>query len=189
MTAVASTVHSQASINVRAVVLPRAKWDTAQTAKGLAFLPQKGTWYGHVIRDGHDVNVVAMIACPNCGGTLYLSHDQAAAKALRRMTGMPVPVAHTINHLGMVSPDVLCQHGRCDFHRKVYLDRWNKTKPLYAIAYIEGEHGEIKIDYCHAIDRREARLHFGPRRNVRIIDIGPAVGFFVNERTGRITAD
>ena len=103
---------------------------------------------------------------------------------------MPVPVAHGIDYRGKVSPDFQCGHGACSFHRRVYLDRWNKTKALYAIAYVEGVHGNICIDYTHAIDRKEASFHFGKRsKNVRIIDMAPAVGFYVDEKTGRMTAD
>ena len=124
---------------------------------------------------------------------MFLSHSPEAARAVRGLTGMPVPVAHRINHLGLVRTvsggDVACQHAGCSFHRRVYLDRWLKTKALYAIAYVEGVHGAIKIDYPHAVDRREARFHFGPRRNVRIIDMAPAIGHFLDERTGRLTAD
>ena len=197
MTQPLAQVHSQASIDVRSVVLPRAQWDHEMVtphegaAPRLAVTPQKGTWYGHVVRgkSAHDVTVVALFACPSCGGVLFLSHSPEAARAVRGLTGMPVPVAHRINHLGLVQPDLKCQHGGCSFHRRVYLDRWLKTKALYAIAYVEGAHGTIKIDYTHAVDRREARFHFGPRKNVRIIDMAPAIGHFLDERTGRLTAD
>lgn len=191
-----ATVHTQTSINVRSVVLPRAQWDHEMVpgpggAPRLAVSPQKGTWYGHVVRgkSAHDVVVVALLACPACGGLLFLSHSKEAAHAVRGLTGMPVPVAHQVNHLGKVAPDIRCQHQGCGFHRRVYLDRWLKTKALYAIAYVEGDHGSILIDYTHAVDRREARFHFGPRRDVRIIDMAPAIGHFLDERTGRLTAD
>ena len=193
--AIETQVHARASIDVRSIVLPRAKWETEQVRgpRGVqtALRPQKGTWYGHIIRgrERHDVTVIAVIACPSCNRLLFLSHSPEAAKGLRMMTGMPVPVAHQINHLGKVSPDVRCQHSGCGFHRRVYLDRWLKTKPLYAIAYIEGSSGEIKIDYTHAVDRREAMFHFGPRANCQIIDMAPAVGHFFDEKTRKLTAD
>jgi hypothetical protein len=190
--AVTSQVHSHASINVRALVLPRAKWETARNAKGqLALMPRKNTWYGHIVRYQHSMTVVPMIGCPACGGILAIPHSQDAALELQKMTGMPVPVAHRIDHLGKVSPDIRCQHGKCGFHRRVYLDRWNKTKTLYAIAYVNedvGEHGAIEIAYSHSIDTREARMHLG-KGNFRTIAAGPAVGVFVDERTGRVTAD
>src|SRR5271166_3850807 len=107
-------VHSQASIDVRSIVLPRAQWETSRTPEGQpAFLPQKGTWYGYVIRGRipSDVTVVPMIGCPSCGGALFLSHSPGAARFLSKMLGAIVPVAHRIDHLGKVSPDLLCKHG------------------------------------------------------------------------------
>jgi hypothetical protein len=192
--AVTATLHSRASLNVRAIVLPRAQWESERTPNGqIAWKPKKGTWYGHVVRGAtrYDVIVVPMIGCPGCGKISFLSHAPGAAKVLAKMTGMPIPVAHSIDSLGRVSPDVKCGHGRCDFLRKVYLDRWNKTKALYAIAYVnldKGQHGEIEIAYSHAIDAKEARFHLG-LGNFRIIGAGPAIGFFVDEKTGRMTTD
>jgi hypothetical protein len=187
-------VHSQASIDIRSIVLPRATWATELASNGaLRCTPQRGTWYGHVLRgrSRFDVTVLAMLGCPSCGGLLFLSHEPKAAAALRKMTGMPVPVAHRIDSLGRVSPDIRCQHAGCGFHRRVFLDRWHKTKPLFALAYIncdKGEHGEIEIAYSHSIDAREARGHLG-KGNFKTIAAGPAVGFFVNEKTGRMTAE
>ena len=190
----AAIVHEQASIDIRSIVLPRAVWERARTPEGLMLKPEKGTWYAHVVRgrSAHDVTILPMIACPACGGLLYLSHTKETAKVLGAMLGRPGPVAHSIDYLGKVSPDILCRHGRCDFHRRVVLDRWNKTKALYAVAYVDslgGGHGRIQIDYCHAVDRKEALFHFARAKNRRLIDAGPAVGFFVNEQTGRVTAD
>jgi hypothetical protein len=194
--AVTTTVHTAASIDVRTLVLPRATWHTAPTADGrLSLQPQKGTWYGHILRGraNHDVMVVPLIACPSCNGTIVLSHTASTAKVISALHGggLRVPIAHQIDHLGRVQPDIRCTHGSCNFHRRVYLDRWNKTKPLFAIAYVNqarGEHGEIEIAYSHAIDAREARFHLGAG-NYRIIASGPAVGFFVDEKTGRMTAE
>lgn len=192
---VSTTVHSRASIDVRAVVLPRAGWAYEYINGRLSVTPQRNTWYGHVIRGkaAHDFTIIPMIGCPACGGLLMLSHTPEAAKAISSLHGgVRVPVSHRIDHLGKVSPDVLCEHERCEFHRRVYLDKWNKTKALWAIAYVN-EKNEIKVDYCHAADRREAAYHYAGsvsgRKGCRFIDTGPAVGFFVDERTGRITAD
>ena len=189
-----ATIDTRASIDIRSVVLPRANWERVKTPNGVAVRPQKGTWYAHVVRGtaAHDVTIIPMIACPACGGLVYLSHTLETAKALGAMLGRPGPVAHSIDRIGRVSPDVMCRHGRCAFHRRVILDRWNKTKALYAVAYVDslgGGHGRIQIDYCHAVDRKEALFHFARGKNRRLIDAGPAVGFFVNEQTGRVTAD
>lgn len=192
---VSATISSRAAIDVRAIVLPRAGWAYDFIGGRLAVTPQKGTWYGHVARgkSAHDVIVIPMIGCPSCGGLIFLSHTPETAKALSQMHGgVQVPIAHRIDHLGKVSPDILCKHGRCDFHRRVYLDKWNKTKALWAIAYVTPE-GKIQIDYCHAVDRKEAAFHYagshGGRKGCRFIDAGPAVGFYVDEKTGRMTAD
>lgn len=190
-------LDSRASIDVRAAVLPRATremWKVTTLADGRpGFVPIKGTWYGHVVRgrSAHDVSVIPLIGCPTCGGLTILLHNEDATKAMRRLYGLrgDMPITHAIDSLGKVSPDVQCRGERCDFHRTVYLDQWNKHKRLYAIAYTEGKSHKILIDYTHAVDQREARFHFGPRREVRIISIGPAVGFWVDERTGRMTAD
>lgn len=187
-------VDSRASLQIRSIVLPRAQWKLETTADGRpSWSPVPGTWHAHVIRglEAHQVTVVPLLTCPVCMRLMFLSPSPEAAAFLSRYIGVRVPVAHRIDHLGKVSPDLQCRHDRCTFHRHVVLDRWNKNKTLYAVAYIDltrGEHGEIEIDYCHAVDRREAMFHFGQRKNVRIIDAGPAVGFFVNEKTGKVTA-
>jgi len=188
---VTTTTHSRASIDVRALALPRAKWGVQIASDGrLACAPEKGTWYGHIVRgrSAHEVIVVPMLACPSCNGLLILTPSVGAAKIASKMLGLPVPVAHNINHLGRVLPDIKCTRPRCSFHRKVFLDRWNKTKALWAIAYTRGERGEIEIAHCHAVDAREARVHLGPG-DFRIIGSGPAVGFFVDEKTGKVTAE
>jgi len=199
--AIDTTIHTAASITIDTVVLPRADWKVEMTTQGLSIGPEKGSWYPHIVRGRarHDVTVVPMIGCPACGKLIMISHTHAVARWIGAMhpRKIRVPVAHAVNHLGKVSPDIQCMHMGCSFHRRVYLDRWNKTKPLYAVAYFDltkgGElGGEIAIDYCHAIDRREALNQFGlgARRNVRIIDAGPALGFYVKDKEGkRLSAD
>lgn len=189
-----AVVHTQASLTVRAAVLPRATWETEIGGDGrMTFRPKKGTWHGHIVRGSSrfDRITVPMIACPSCAGVLFLSPSPEAARALSKMLGVAVPQAHRIDSLGKVTPDVLCKHGRCDFHRKVYLDRYRDSKPLYACAYVNldaGQHGAIEIAYSHARTATEARHHLG-RGNYRVIGAGPAIGFFVNEQTGRVTTD
>jgi len=204
MTQPAYSVHTSASVIVRPLVLPRAKWsfDAIGGVRGggdrgpggpgeLAFRPMKGTWYGHVVRgkSAHDVIVLPIIGCPTCNSPLFLAHRADTAKMLSRLMRRPVPVVHKIDHLGKVQPDIQC--GGCGFHRKIYLDRWNKTKPLYALAYVDmrkGAERKIEIAYSHSIDTREARFHLGPGK-YDVIAGGPAIGFFVDEKTGRVTTD
>lgn len=186
------TTDSRVSINVRAIVLPRAGWEHEYINGQLAVKPVRGTWYGHVFRgkSAHDVTVIPMIGCPNCGGLTLLCHLYDTQKAIAQLMSIRFPVVHKIDHLGRVSPDLTCKHGSCDLHRKVILDKWLKTKPLFAIAYVEND-SDIKIDYAHAIDKKEALAQWAPqlKKNCRVIDAGPAVGFYVDEKTGRITAD
>jgi hypothetical protein len=186
-----ATVHTHASITIGSVVLRRAKWETARDPSGrIAVNPQRGTWHGHIVRgrNKHETVVVPMVGCPSCGGVLFLSHSPDAAAVLAILLGVRVPV----DTLGKVTPDLQCQHGRCDFHRTVYLDRWNKTKPLYAIAYINRSAGRgagrIEIAYSHALNAQEARFHLG-RGAFDVIGAGPAIGFYVDEKTGRVTAE
>jgi hypothetical protein len=191
MTQPSYQVHASASLEVQAHVLRRAEWASERViGRGDALTPIPDTWYGHKVRGraAHDFVLVAMIACPKCGGMNILSHSPEAARAISAMTGRAVPpVAQQIDHLGKVSPDFRCMHPGCGFHRKVYLDRWNKTKPLYACAFIDMKlpvkQRKIEIAYSHAIDAREARFHLGPGK-FHVIATGPAIGFHVDERTG-----
>ena len=58
-----------------------------------------------------------------------------------------------------------------------------------AVASMEPDLSSTYEDaYSHSIDAREARLPVG-RGNFRVIGAGPAIGFYVNEKTGRMTAD
>lgn len=193
---ISAKVDRSASLNVRTLVLPRAKWEKELIAGGReALRPQPGTWYGHVVRGqgAHEVTVIPFVGCPACKKLLLLSHSPDAARALASLSGMPVPVSHAIDHLGRVSPDARCAHAGCSFHRRLILDKWNTTKSLYAIAYVDlsrGDAAKIEIDYCHAVDRREALFHFGVRKkSVRVIDAGKAVGFFVDEKTGKVSVE
>lgn len=179
-------IRQTASMAVRPAVLKRAEWDVVPNGN---IIPQKGTWHAHIERrTPTDVTVIAFLGCPSCGNKIVLSQSKDAATILSKWFGRTMPVIHAIDRLGKVSPDVLCMNGSCDFHRTVYLDRWNQTKPLYAMAYTRGAHGRIEIAYTHATNQHEARLHLGAG-NFRIIDIAPAIGFFVDEKTGRMTAD
>lgn len=65
----------------------------------------------------------------------------------------------------------------------------DSKKPLYAVAFVYcGK--EIKFEYLHAADANEARYQFccahRSRRRYNIIDIAPAVGYFVEDNHGDI---
>lgn len=188
------SVSSQVSLHVQACVLPRAEWDVSESYDGrISIRPIQGTWYGHVVRgaSAHEVALIPMLGCLGCGKLLMLSHTEESAKCIGKLFKVPTfrPV-HRINHLGKVSPDLKCMHHGCDFHRTVYLDRWLKTKALYACAYIRKGAKKIEIDYSHAIDAKEALFHMGFKpREVKVIACGPAISFFVDDKTGRITAE
>ena len=191
-------VHTRAALSTRAAILPRAAWHVSSAPDGTPAFTRsaeggpvpKGTWFAWILRkrDGGSV-VMPLVSCPVCGGLIRL-HTDKSTPIYRIAYGKPdLPVVHKIEANGKVSPDIMCMSGRCDFHRTAYLDRWSRTKPLWAIAYVEGPHGIIKIDYTNAVNKKEALFMFGVRPNVRIIDAGLAIGFFVNEKTGRVTAD
>jgi hypothetical protein len=190
MTATA-TVHTQASMSVRPIALALKKWETMRTPNGqLGLRPEKGTWHAQIVRGASrtDSTVVPMVACPRCAHLLILTPTPGAARAVSRMLGKAIPVAHSIDSYGKVSPDLLCMHGGCDFHRTIYLDQWNRQKPLYAIAYTKDGGDELLIDYCHATNQREARAHLGAG-NFNVIAVGPAVGFWQNEKTGKLSTE
>jgi hypothetical protein len=184
------SVSTTAAVDPQSLVIARARWGVEDHNGQFAVKPIKGTWYGHIVRGraAHDITVIPMLGCPGCGNVQFLSHSKEAAARIGDMLRRAVPVVHRIDHLGKVSPDMRCAYTGCGFHRKVYLDRWNKTKPLYACAYVEGARGKIEIMYSHSVDAREAKMHM-PKKGVRIIATGPAIGFFVDEATGRVTAD
>jgi hypothetical protein len=191
----APTVYSRASLTVQPVILPREVWPAREDG---ALRPIKGSWHARVVRNSkalHDTAIIVMIACPSCGGLLFTPHTDASAKALARMLGrsgpnVPKTATHSIDAVGKISPDVLCMHERCDFHRRVYLDKWNKTKPLYCIAYTKRGSLELEFAYCHASDQREALFHLGGRPgDFVIVEVAPAVGYFVaDEKKGTLVA-
>jgi hypothetical protein len=180
-------VHSNAAVIVRPVVLPRAVWPRKSSPGGLSLSPVPGTWYAFEDKgDGPRGTIVRplipMISCPACAGLLFLSHTPEGARALGRMVKAVVPIAHRISHEGKVAPDIKCTHGTCSFHRTVYLDKWDKTRPLYCAAYCEGRDPEIKFCYSHATSPAEARLHLGPG-DFTIVGIARAIGFAFDEKT------
>ena len=194
MTGATATVHREnSSIVTRPAILDHAKWETTTGADGrLGLRPVKGTWHAHIVRTpgSTDTAVVPLIGCPTCGGLTILTPGEKAAIAVGRMLGKRVPVAHSIDLFGKVSPDVQCMHGRCDFRRTVYLDRWTATgKPLYCIVYTTAPSDKLEFAYAHATNRREAAEHLGRNQAHVIIEVAPAVGFWQDERTGKLSTD
>src|SRR5271157_1420047 len=137
MTQAQAIVHSGASLVTRPLVLERAEWEAMTTPTGhVQPLPVKATWHAQIIRRSRtDVTVVPMVGCPLCGRMSVLTPTPGAAREVGRMFGRQVPVAHKIDTYGKVTPDFQCMHPSCDFHRPIYLDRWQAAKPLYAIAF------------------------------------------------------
>lgn len=159
-------ITSSASLVVRPFVFRKADWiyygdeSNRQTVRGTP-----GTWDTGPI---HKPDwLLGIVCCPACSG-LSMIHRKV----------------HTIDELGHITPDLRCPYNkngqRCGFHRKVYLDEWNK-KALYACA-VE-RNGKPEIHYMHADNQREARLHLGPG-NYQIVAIGRAIGFFVHDSHG-----
>ena len=184
----AVTVRSATSLVVEPLVLRRAMWPKVMTDRGPSFRPVPGSWYAHVEKRGYGASVVLpIVACPKCSKHFFLVHTAPASEAFTRMTGTPVPVTHRISPVGEVKVlatgrreegDVECPH--CGMHRHLYLDQWNKLRPLYCIAYIEGGQPPVQFAYSHASSRKEALFHFGGRK-VQVIDVGRAVGMLFDE--------
>lgn len=167
------------SLQIDSVVLPKGNWtfDYPETgfSKGAVLKTrlvefQPGTWIK--AESWMDKRIIAVFSCPNCHEIRFLA------------TGI-----HTIDHLGKVSPDVQCKaklpsNAECSFHRRVYLDRWNK-KPLYAVALEnwDGKKWTPEIRYTHADSEAEARFMMG-QGAFRIVGAAPAIGFFVEDKVG-----
>ena len=159
------SVDSSPSLIVDSVVLPKSTWEFSTPEEGSIHAPDlisyvPGTWIERL--SWMNPRLLAAFCCPNCRGIRYL-----------------VKGIHTIDHLGLVKPDISCKNGPCTFHRKVYLDRWNK-KPLYASAIERIVNGKIvpEIHHTHATTPQEAAFHLG-QGNYKIVAIGPAIGFKV----------
>lgn len=184
-----ASIIGNASVVVRPLVLERALWPSKAGGPGaLALRPIPGTWHAHMDKSGHTSVVVPLVSCPACGGMLFIVPSQDTARVLGRMMGRIVPVAHKVSIEGKVSPDVRCMHGKCSFHKTLYLDKWDRLRPLYATAYVRDGSHKIEISYSHASSQKEARFHLGALK-CKILGIGRAIGFFVDETTGRVTAD
>lgn len=141
------------------LVLRRARW--ARSTSGQV-LPVPATWDECPEVD----RVLALVGCPKCG----------------KANGL-VESVHSVTSTGEVQPRFQC--AECDFARGIYLDRWNKRKPLYAIA-IERRAGNrivAEMHYAHASNEREARFHLGPG-NYRVVAVAPAVGYHAEDDNG-----
>jgi hypothetical protein len=184
-----ATLHSNAAIVVRPIVLARAMWARSPMPGGLGLKPIKGTWFAHMDKSGGGASVVLpMISCPSCAKMLFLTPTQETARVLGRMLQTIVPVAHSIDTVGKVSPDIRCAHPGCSFHRTVYLDKWDRLRPLYVTAYTEGVSPDLKFAYSHAASQKEARFHLGSG-DFNIISVGRAVGVLFDEKTGKVSTD
>jgi hypothetical protein len=169
------------------VVLPRAVWRARTDGKGLraergTWCPLKGEYEGGSV-------IVPMVSCPKCEKATVLVPNQQVAGQLRRM-GLQLPdhqPLFDIDRMGKVtakswiSGEFSCQ---CGLRRTIYLDRWQHEKPLWAVAYVQPPSDAVEFVYVHASSYREALQHFGVRGKRTVIEAGPAVGFFTDEKTG-----
>jgi hypothetical protein len=158
------------SLSLDSVVLPKGDWtfvkDELQPYPVLdSFVP--GTWIK--AEPWMNKRILAAFSCPNC-----------------QVISSLIDGIHKIDHVGKVQPDVQCKAGNCTFHRRMYLDRWNK-KPLYAVALENWNHRLQKwtpeIRYTHADSEAEARFMIG-QGPFRIVGAAPAIGYFVDDKMG-----
>ena len=138
--------------------------DGEQNRKLVSFVP--GTWIE--VQSWMNPNILAVFSCPACKGIRFL-----------------VKGVHTIEHDGRVKPDIQCKANGCQFHRRVYLNRWNK-KPVYACALERWNPRTQKwspeVHYVSATSQQEAREQLGNTLiGAREVSIGPAIGFFVKD--------
>lgn len=172
-----TTVASERALNPDAVILPKSNDWVFEGSELTSFVP--GTWVPR--EPWMHSKILAAFGCPNCKEVRLLAHG-----------------IHTIDTIGLVQPDLQCkgQDGRCSYHRKTYLDRWNR-KPLYAAA-VEcwddtRKKWEAEMVYTHAANSDEARFMLGPMVNgksYRIVGVGLAIGFFVDGKDDRhLSAD
>lgn len=75
------------------------------------------------------------------------------------------------------------------------MEKQDKKKPLFAVAYmyVKKGHWETEIEYLHADDAGNARFLFCAgntmqllNKTMRIVAVGPAVGYFVEDKQGLI---
>jgi hypothetical protein len=169
------SVSTGRSLDPSAVVLPKSEdWLFVETEGEPSGAPKKlvdyipGTWCER--QDWMNPEILAIFACPACHETRLLTR-----------------AVHTISPIGLVQPDIQCKgnRGTCSYHRKTYLDRWNR-KPLYAAAVEVWDPRKRtwspEMVYTHATNQEEATRQLGQTidgKSYRIVGVAPAIGFFV----------
>ncbi|MDE2020830.1 MAG: hypothetical protein KGJ13_10885, partial [Patescibacteria group bacterium] len=70
---------------------------------------------------------------------------------------------------------------------KIYLDMYH-DKPLWACAVERFVHGNVRpeIIYVHGRNETEARTNLGVMKQTRIVAIGRAIGYFVQDTKGEV---
>lgn len=189
----ATSSTPRVTVGSRPVVLERAAWGRHTDGR---LIVQRGTWCAHKGSHAGSSVIVPMVSCPNCEQVAFIDYSADAVRELvklgfRPKNGVAIPPRYSIDRLGKVKSlghagaSFLCGHGRCDFHRAIYLDRWQDEKPLWVVAHTMPGSSEVEFQFCHASGRTEALFHFGPLKGRKIIGVGAAVGYWTDERTGR----
>lgn len=176
-------VDARPALDIKPFIAARAEWAWASTLKRLnetgavddvLAQPPPGTW-DKAPPAYAKLGLIAFLCCPAC-------HKVSAFH----------PRIHTISPLGQVTPDFICGQGapgekKCAFHRALYFDRYN-DKPLYACATERNVRGKWvpEIVYTLAESQTEAYLEMGADPLVRVIAIGPAIGFTSADRDGKV---
>jgi hypothetical protein len=166
-------VDRSLSLVIDSFVFQKGQWDFRQVQGQWGVIHQvPGTW-----NDAHasmkQIGIFALFCCPNC--------KQVSALA---------DYVHKVNHIGKISPSLICKYKGCSFHRNCYLDMWNQ-KPLYACAIEYYDHeGKFKTEmrYTHASTTEEARLQLGNvgYKRYNIVAIGRAIAMFVEDKKGLV---
>jgi hypothetical protein len=151
------------------VVLPKQKWDIVVRQGQIEQVkPIPHSWFNiQEVASSHLAvpNVLALLCCPKCKDVNAVAWQ-----------------INTINSLGKICPRFICGYHSCRYSCEIYLDEYHK-KTLYALALEDGK--KIELRYTHADNAREASLGVDLRK-WRVIGIGPAIGYHVEDKQGMV---
>ena len=145
------------------VVLAKKEWPTVirnGTIEQVKPIPESWFDIRNVVQNS---NFHALVSCPKCKEVNAVAHQVS-----------------TIDKLGKICPRYICGYKHCRYSCEIYLDEFH-DKVLYAIALQDGK--RIQLQYTHAKTVEEASRGID-RRRWSVIGIGPAIGYFVDDKKG-----